>query len=82
MSGERLECALAAVADDLIESAYKIRRENKYADHVTDEKKEANLQAMLDRAFRIRSGQEHMGLWLWQRVNMKLTGECVGFFGR
>lgn len=79
VTGARLENALVAVAKFWEENALAIRKEDAYASHVTEERKEQNLQNQLDQAKRIRQGTEPMGFWLWQRINTHLTGECVAF---
>ena len=76
IKGERLKRALIAVGNDWEQSGYDIRKENAYASHVTDNVKEQNLQDHIRRAKEIKSGL--IGSFtVWQRVNEKLTGECV-----
>lgn len=76
ISRERLQVALDAVADDWAELGRAIRTEDRYADHVSEETKEKALCDMLLRAEAIRLGD--LGSFtIWQRVNTKLTGECV-----
>ena len=74
---QRLAEARNAVADDYAKLARDIRTENCYASHVTEEEKEQYLREGLETAERIRNGTEHGGFWLWQRLNTKITGECV-----
>jgi len=75
----RLGAALLSVANTWKELAKAVRVENAYADHVTDQEKEKIMLDMLEQADRICMGVEPMGFWLWQRVNLELTGKCVGF---
>ena len=77
VKGRRLTAALDAVANDWAENAKAIRLEDAYASHVTESVKEHNLQNQLAQAERIRAGSEPIGFWLWQLINLKLTGECI-----
>lgn len=74
---ETLKAALKKVAADVRESA-RIARTEKYASHVTEEKKDEIMQKKLDLADEIEAGTVR-GFWLWQRVNTIVTGECVAF---
>ena len=76
VTGDRLTAALNAVADDWAENARAIRREDRYASHVTEDRKDENLAQGLAYAEKIRRG-EATGFTTWQRVNTALTGECV-----
>ena len=78
IEGERLQIALNAVADDWRDIALRIHESGDYASHVTQERKDANLERDLAFAEEIRNGGR-FGFTIWQRVNTKLTGECVGF---
>ena len=79
VTGSRLQEAVNAVADDMVRSAYAIYKENAYASHVTDERKDNLLQKSLQSADEVRSGKSKGGFWLWQRIDTFLTGECVAF---
>lgn len=79
VSGERLTAAMNAVADWKVENSHGIRREDCYADHVTEKTKEDSLARGLETAERIRNGTEPMGFWLWQLIDTELTGECIAF---
>ncbi len=79
VSTEALQKAQHAVADFWRDNAYGIRKQDLYARHVSEAKKELLLQEQLAQAERIRAGTEPMGFWLWQRINTELTGECIGF---
>lgn len=79
VTGARLTDALTAVANDWAANARGIRAEDRYASHVTEERKEENMQRQLEQAERIRDGLEPIGFTFWQRINTKLTGECIGF---
>jgi len=70
--------ALEAVANDLQQLAHNIYRENKYAPHVTEEKKIELLNKALAHAESVRNG-ESFGFTVWQRINQKLTNKCVSF---
>lgn len=76
VTGARLQAALNAVADDWARNAHAIRAEDAYADHVTEATKDAILTKGLEFAETIRRG-ETKGFTTWQRINAKLTGECV-----
>lgn len=82
IKGEELQKALNAVADDLKLNAIAVRKENPYAPHITESEKEKFLQERLDLSENVRKGLEPVGFWLWQRINEKLTGECVAFLPR
>ena len=81
VQGERLQEALNAVADDWAANAYAIRREDAYASHVSEARKDERLARGLEAADRIRQG-EIQSFTIWQRVNEKLTGECVALLPR
>lgn len=81
ITGPRLTDAINAVADDWANLSHAIRRENAYASHVPDAKKESILQEGLVYAEEIRAGEHLNNFTIWQRVNEKLTGECIAFFG-
>ena len=70
--------ACKKVASDWRDLAHAIRKDDAYASHVTEDRKEADLQAMLLDADTIESG-EVKSFTIWQRVNTELTGECVAF---
>lgn len=76
VEGERLREALNAVADWYAENARAIRRDDHYAAHVTEARKDEALASGLEFAEQVRRG-EHCGFSVWQRVNTHLTGECV-----
>lgn len=76
--GPQFMAACKAVADDWRNLAHAIRKEDRYASHVTEARKEQALQDMLENAARIEAG-EIESFTIWQRINTKLTGECVGF---
>lgn len=80
VQGERLAAALSEVAEDWRRLARAIRAEDTYAPHVTDDKKQADMQNMLDRADEIERGVVG-SFTIWQRINTKLTGTCVPLFG-
>lgn len=80
VQGERLQTALDAVADDWAALGHAIRREDAYASHVSEEAKDQRLARDLESADRIRRG-EVKSFAIWQRVNEKLTGECVALLG-
>lgn len=76
VEGERLTAALEAVSKDWEELAHSIRAEDAYASHVTEAQKDALLAADLAFADRIKA-EGAKGFTVWQRVNEKLTSECV-----
>jgi hypothetical protein len=77
VEGKRLQDALASVASDWRELAHAIYQDDAYASHVTQNEKDAIRAKHLAFADRIESGKESVGYTIWQRVNSKLTGECV-----
>lgn len=81
IEGEQLRQALYDVANDWLALSYGIRAEDHYASHVTEEQKNQNVKEGIETARRIRDGQE-IGLWCLQRLNTKLTGECIALFSK
>ena len=79
ISGDRLKQALADVANDWRALAYAIREKDLYASHVTTEQKEQALKKDLQLADEVERGEIN-SFTMWQRVNEKLTGECVALF--
>ena len=77
VKGKALKKALNAVADDLVKLAYDIRKEDAYTSHVTNEEKTIILRDGLTYAEQVRKG-EITDLTFYQRLNTKLTGECIG----
>lgn len=76
VSGDRLTNALSSVADDWATLARAIRAEDAYASHVSEADKNQIMKRGLAHAEAIRSG-EIGGFTIWQRVNTKLTGQCI-----
>ena len=76
VTGERLQSALAKVANDWRDLARAIRKQDRYAPHVTDAVKEQAMLDMLARADEIEAGNVK-SFTIWQRVDTELTGECV-----
>ena len=76
ITGEKLQAALDIVADKHIENAHAIRKEDCYASHVTEQRKDQNLKKGLALAESIRAGNE-TGFWCLQRLNYEITGESV-----
>lgn len=76
VSGKTLEQAFISVANDWQAIGYAIRKEDAYAPHVTEERKQEALDDMLLQADKIRQGNI-TSFTIWQRINEKLTGECV-----
>jgi len=80
VTGDRLCRAFETVANFWAENARSVRSEDAYAQHVTEAEKDEYMNCQLEQAERIRTGEEPMGFWLWQRVNAELTGECIPLF--
>lgn len=78
IEGEYLKTILNEVANDWEKLAYDIRREDSYASHVTEQEKDENLKKDLKLAENIRQGKE-LSFTIWQRINLKVTGESVAF---
>jgi hypothetical protein len=79
VTGEPLRKARATVANWYRENARAVKKENLYAAHVTEKKKEQLMTDQLALADRIESGEQPVVFWLWQRLNTELTGECISF---
>lgn len=73
---ENLNRVLNKVADDWEQIGLSIKEQNLYADHVTNETKEKELQKHLNTANDIRKGIVS-SFTIWQRINTELTGNCV-----
>jgi hypothetical protein len=76
ITGERLVAALNQVADERIELYKRIRIEDAYADHVSEETKDQILAKDIQYAESIRRGEIN-DFTAWQNVNYALTNECV-----
>jgi retron-type reverse transcriptase len=81
VTGEVLQKALNKVANDWERIGRNIRKEDKYAPHVTEDKKEANLIRFIETAESIREGNV-CSFTIWQRVNQAITGECVALLSK
>lgn len=79
---ERLVHALNEVADDWLFLSLKIRLKDEYAPHVTEQVKNERLSQSIKDSRKIRNGSSSGNFTIWQRVNAKLTGECVPLFNR
>jgi hypothetical protein len=75
-TGQPLKDALAKVAQDMRDLAHGIRTDDPYAVHVTEDTKDENLRQSLDLADQVEKGEVN-GFWLWQKLNMIFTNECV-----
>ena len=78
VKGEKLISAIESVKKDLINLAYAIKKENCYASHVTEKQKIDILNNSLKSANNIYNKLHNFTIW--QRINQKLTGECVALF--
>lgn len=76
VTGAVLTDALKAVGDDWERMERAIRKQDTYAAHVSEERKDANLERGLISAQRIRDGHV-TSFTIAQRLNTKLTGECI-----
>lgn len=76
VTGSLLEAARNRVADWYEENAAAVKRDNPYAEHVTEGRKNWIFSKAISFAHRVRTGQE-CGFSVWQRINMALTSECV-----
>ena len=81
VTGQKLAEALGAVADDWAALGRAIRDADDYASHVTEAQKDENLRRDLERAKEIRKGFVE-SFTIAQRLNEKLTGECVALLGK
>ena len=77
---EELQKARADVAKDWREIAHSVRKNDEYASHVSESKKDELLTKALNTADEIEAGKLDHQFWAWQRINQKLTGECVPLF--
>lgn len=79
VSGKKLTDAINKVADDWADLHKRIREEDGYASHVTEEQKDEYLKKELERAEEIRNGVGLDNFTIWQRIDTELTGETVPF---
>jgi hypothetical protein len=77
VTGAELQKALFEVANDWRESVIKILEQDHYASHVTQAEKEHYFTKGMEFAHKIETGDFPMSFTIWQRINEKLTGECV-----
>jgi hypothetical protein len=82
VTGERLENAIKAVAEDWRELGRRIRGSDNYADHVTEEEKDRLLERHLSSADRFESGEGMPSFPFIQRLEYKLTGKSVPFLAK
>lgn len=75
-SVEEMRPIYEAVARDLEMLAMNIRLEDAYAEHVQEITKDNIFRRDIDIANDVRYGH-WSGFAHWQRINQKLTGECV-----
>lgn len=71
------QSTLDAVADQMAELAQGIRHEDAYADHVTEEQKDAFLARNLVYADEVRRGLHNHNMTVAQRIHYHETGETV-----
>jgi len=77
VTGEKLQKAIDEVAEYYRKLAVAIRKEDCYASHVTEEKKDQNMQEMIASADKLKDNLHNFTIW--QKINTALTGECIGF---
>ena len=74
---ERLIQARKQVAQDWRDLGHAIREGDAYASHVSEETKDLILSNDLKEADRIETGELDGNFTFWQRINERLTGNCV-----
>lgn len=79
ITGARLESAIRAVAKEWRDLGHAIHKSDDYAEHVTQEQKDAILYQHLRSADEFEQGLSVPGFTLWQRLEHKLTGNTVAF---
>lgn len=72
---EQIQEARDTIADNHATLSKKIRKQDRYASHVTEEQKEDYLSASLVTAERIRKGLHDNDFWCWQSIVFELTGK-------
>lgn len=76
----RLIAACEKVALDMEELAIRVREENAFGSHVTEQQKDDYIKRFYtDIAIEVRNMENLHNFSVWQRVNTELTGECIGF---
>lgn len=76
---EEVQAARKKVAADWRGIHKRIREENSYASHVTEETKINALNKGLNAGDDIESGKLDGNFTIAQRIYTELTGECIGF---
>ena len=76
VKGRRLKDALNHVADFWRDNAIAIRESDDYASHVTEARKDENMNSQIRSSEYIRAGHVE-SFTISQRVNTYLTGECI-----
>lgn len=71
------EQAVRAASDELRVQAWRIRAEDAYAAHVTEEEKDRQLGERLRYAEEVRAGRHHDNLSVAQKIYWFETGESV-----
>lgn len=77
-TGQQLLDACAVVGKFYKDNAWSIWHSDDYADHVTQERKDQDLNDQLEFAVKVARGDSDVcsGLSVAQRINVELCGEC------
>ncbi len=79
VTGDRLQAACEAVALWYEENARACLTSDDYPPHVTQQTKEDLARQRYEWAESVRKRDNLTNFSVWQRVNARLTGECVAF---
>lgn len=77
VTGKRLRMACDVVALWYEENAKAVRKDDHYASHITELRKDQLMQDQFKWADDVRMGKNLHNFSVWQRVNLELTGESV-----
>ena len=81
VSGVELSIAIDKVCDECVANAYAIRKEDTYADHISETQKDEFLERDLNYYEQIRklAHSDNLGykVWFLQKLDFILTGESI-----
>ena len=77
-----LKKACESVAEDWRNNAYACHKGTDYPKHVSQQVKDELLEKALVTAIAIERQENLHNFTIWQRVNTKITGECVAFLSK
>jgi hypothetical protein len=77
LTKDDLNKALKQVSKDIIENAIAVRKEDLYADHITEDQKDKYLKDCIEYAKEVLEGKHNSNFTIWQRVNYIFTWDSI-----